>query len=85
MKHILIKSVSFAFIITILWPQAALAYIDPNSGGMLFQLLAVVFTFFSGIILFFSAQIRQAFARSKRFFRERLGRSEQQAGDMEPE
>ena len=28
------------------------AYIDPNTGGMLFQVLAIVFTFLSGFILF---------------------------------
>ena len=28
------------------------AYIDPNTGGMLFQLLAVFFALFSGILFF---------------------------------
>ena len=41
-------------------------YIDPNTGGMLFQLLAVFLALFSGILFFFSRQIRAAFARLKR-------------------
>ncbi len=41
-------------------------YIDPNTGGMLFQLLAVFLALFSGILFFFSRQIRSGFARIKR-------------------
>lgn len=48
-------------------------YIDPNTGGMLFQVLAVLFGLFSGFILFFSGRIKMAFARLKRFFRDRSG------------
>jgi hypothetical protein len=44
-------------------------YIDPNTGGMLFQLLAVFLALFSGILFFFSRQIRSAFARVRRKFR----------------
>ncbi len=47
------------------------AYIDPNTGGMLFQLLAVLFAAFSGILLFFSRQIKTGIARLIRFFREK--------------
>jgi len=46
-------------------------YIDPNTGGMLFQLLAVLFAAFSGILLFFSRQIKTGIARLMRFFREK--------------
>jgi len=45
------------------------AYIDPNTGGMLFQLLAVIFAFFSGFLFFFSRQIKTAFTRMKRYLR----------------
>jgi hypothetical protein len=48
------------------------AYIDPGTGGMLFQLLAVLFAVFSGLILFFSRQIKTVFARFKRFLTEKL-------------
>jgi hypothetical protein len=41
-------------------------YIDPNTGGMLFQLLAVFLAVFSGILFFFSRQIRSGFARLRR-------------------
>jgi hypothetical protein len=46
------------------------AYIDPASGGMLFQVLAVLFALFSGVVLFFSRQIKTAVTRVKRFLRE---------------
>ena len=44
-------------------------YIDPNTGGMLFQVLAVMFGLFSGIILLFAGRIKMLFARVMRFFR----------------
>jgi hypothetical protein len=44
-------------------------YIDPNTGGMLFQLLAVFLAVFSGILFFFSRQIRSGFARLRRKIR----------------
>ncbi len=44
-------------------------YIDPNTGGMLFQLLAVLFASISAIILFFSRQIRTWIARMARTLR----------------
>ncbi len=44
-------------------------YIDPNTGGMLFQILAVLFGVFSGLILLFSGRIRMVFARIRRQMR----------------
>ena len=41
-------------------------YIDPNTGGMLFQLLAVLLAFFSGAALLFSSKIRASMARLRR-------------------
>jgi hypothetical protein len=46
-------------------------YIDPNTGGMLFQILAVLFGLFSGILLIFSGRIRSSFAKLRRRMRER--------------
>ena len=46
-------------------------YIDPNTGGMLFQILAVLFVTFSGAILVFSGRIRKVIARLRRQMRER--------------
>lgn len=57
------------------------AYIDPNTGGMLFQLLAVLFGLLSGVLVFFSARIRMAFARFRRYLRERGGEEQAQTGD----
>lgn len=45
-------------------------YIDPNTGGMLFQILAALFALISGAILFFSGKIRMFFAQLRRRFRE---------------
>ena len=41
-------------------------YIDPNTGGMLFQILAVLFALGSGIILIFSGKLRMFWARLMR-------------------
>ncbi len=56
---------------TVRW---AFGYIDPNTGGMLFQVLAVLFAFLSAIVLFFSRQIRMWAARLSRFVRGRSSR-----------
>jgi hypothetical protein len=44
-------------------------YIDPNTGGILFQALAGLLAVISGGLLFFSRQIRQGIARLRRRFR----------------
>ena len=44
-------------------------YIDPNTGGILFQALAGLLAVVSGGLLFFSRQIRQGIARLRRRFR----------------
>jgi hypothetical protein len=49
--------------------SAPRAYIDPNTGGMLFQILAVFLALFSGIIFFFSRQIKTFAAKVRRRFR----------------
>ena len=41
-------------------------YIDPNTGGILFQALAGLFALLSGVLFFFSRNIRQWFARMRR-------------------
>jgi len=46
-----------------------IGYIDPSTGGMLYQILAVLFALFSGIIFFFSRQIKSAVAWFKRMIR----------------
>jgi hypothetical protein len=44
-------------------------YIDPNTGGILFQALAAVFVAGSGVLLFFSRNIREGIAKLRRKFR----------------
>lgn len=41
-------------------------YIDPNTGGVLFQALAGLLAVFSGVMLVFSRNIRQWIARIRR-------------------
>jgi hypothetical protein len=41
-------------------------YIDPNTGGILFQALAGLLAVLSGVLLVFSRNIRQFFSRLRR-------------------
>jgi hypothetical protein len=50
-------------------PSAPPAYIDPSTGGMLFQLLAVLLAGLSGVLFFFSRQIKAGLARMRRMIR----------------
>lgn len=51
-------------------------YIDPNTGGMLFQILAVVFGIFSGAVLLFSSKIKMGIAKLRRAMRKESEESE---------
>ncbi len=44
-------------------------YIDPNTGGILFQTLAILFGVFSGVILLFSSKIKMGIAKLRRAMR----------------
>lgn len=44
-------------------------YIDPNTGGVLFQTLAVLFGVFSGVVLLFSSKIKMGIAKLRRSMR----------------
>jgi hypothetical protein len=46
-------------------------YIDPTSGGLIFQILAVFFGLISGTVLIFSSRIKMGLAKLRR--RDRLG------------
>jgi len=52
-----------------------LIYVDPWTGGLLFQLTAVIFATVSSGLFFFSRQTKSALARLRRFFSERGSRS----------
>jgi len=45
-------------------------YIDPSSGGVLFQALAAAFVAVSGVVLVFSGRIKGFFAQLRRKSRE---------------
>jgi LPXTG-motif cell wall-anchored protein len=44
-------------------------YIDPNTGGILFQVLAGILATLSGVLFFFSRRIREGIARMRRKIR----------------
>jgi len=44
-------------------------YIDPNTGGVLFQTLAILFGVFSGVVLLFSSKIKMGIAKLRRAMR----------------
>lgn len=41
-------------------------YIDPSTGGMLFQVLAIAFTAVSGFVLIFANRIKMFFSKLRR-------------------
>lgn len=45
-------------------------YIDPSSGGVLFQALAAAFVAVSGVVLIFSGRIKSFFSQMRRKSRE---------------
>ncbi len=61
---IIVEAVAIALITGV---QAAFAapkgYIDPSTGGMLFQVLAVIVTMASGLVFLFSNKIKMLFRR----------------------
>ena len=44
-------------------------YVDPSTGGILFQVLAGILAALSGILFFFSRKIREGVARMRRKIR----------------
>ncbi len=44
-------------------------YIDPNSGGLIFQVLVLLFGVISGAILIFSSKIKMGLSKLKRAMR----------------
>ena len=51
-------------------------YIDPNTGGILFQTLAVLFGVFSGVVLLFSSKIKMGIAKLRRAMRKESDETE---------
>ena len=56
-------------------PALHLMYVDPSTGGLVFQVLGFIFATISGALFYFSRQAKLAAARLRRFFTERLSRS----------
>jgi hypothetical protein len=55
-------------------------YIDPTSGGVLFQALAAAFVAVSGVVLVFSGKIKAFFSQLRRKSRE--GKANKPGEDM---
>ena len=53
-------------VLLVIGRRLVLSYIDPNTGGMLFQVLAVLFGLLSGLLFFFSGRIKMLIAKFKR-------------------
>ncbi|KPL08164.1 hypothetical protein AMJ86_01680 [bacterium SM23_57] len=51
-------------------------YIDPNSGGLIFQILVVMFGVISGAVLLFSSKIKMGISKLQRTIREKLRKDE---------
>ena len=51
-------------------------YIDPNSGGLIFQVLIVLFGVFSASVLLFSSKIKMGIAKLRRSVRKQGGDSD---------
>jgi hypothetical protein len=55
-------------------------YIDPSSGGVLFQALAAAFVAVSGVVLIFSGRIKGFFSQLRRKSREAKENKSQEKG-----
>jgi len=60
-------------------------YIDPNAGGMLFQILVIMFGMISGTVLIFSSRIKMGISKLRRSIREKRGESEITESESEQE
>ena len=58
-------------------------YIDPNSGGLLFQILLVMFGMVSGAVLIFSSKIKMGISKLRRTIRERRNHGESTSFDSD--
>ena len=59
-------------------------YIDPSSGGLLFQVLLIVFGVISGAVLVFSSKIKMTFAKLMRSFHEKSKQKKLTRNEMDP-
>ena len=69
MARIVSKSLVLALLLGVVATRIAFAYIDPATGGMLFQALATALAVVTGLALVFSRQIRMFLARIRRRLR----------------
>lgn len=53
--------------------SSAFAYIDPNTGGFLFQMLAPLVAIFMSVWMFFSNQVKAVWHRIRKVFNRNAG------------
>jgi len=83
MKNLFVKAITIVFLMSLAaYGTAQAAYIDPNTGGLLFQVLAVLIGVISGFLLLFSSQVKKAFYRIKRSLR---GEKSEQIEESQPD
>ena len=58
-------------------------YIDPNTGGLLFQVLLVMFGMISGAVLIFSSKIKMGISKLRRSIREKSGKDQSPTSSVE--
>jgi hypothetical protein len=83
MKKLIGKATAIVFLMSLaVYGTAQAAYIDPNTGGILFQILAVMIGVISGFLLLFSSQVKKAFYKIKRSLR---GEKSEPSDDNQPD
>jgi hypothetical protein len=75
-----IRSVAAALLISVIPTQQAFAYVDPNIGGWLFQLLFPLFAAVLAIWAFIRNRIASAWRSLVAGFRDRLIRNDRSVG-----
>ena len=68
---IFIRSVFVVLFVTLWYPVEGYAYVDPNTGGYIFQLLFPILSILAAIYLFFKNQVKRIFASLIGLFRKR--------------
>lgn len=68
MAHDRRRRSALIFLLLACMSPSAHAYIDPNAGGFLFQLLAPLLAIVTGLWLFCAAQMKRLAQRIRRFF-----------------
>lgn len=64
-----VKVIALGLFLLSLASRPLYGYVDPNTGGLIFQFSSVLFAVLSAMLFFFSRHLRAAIARGKRVLR----------------